>query len=476
MATAPPSVKSGLSSWSPQEVPLLIFKYADNPALLSYANQWNAYLHQQQQAHEATSTSTGFISTDSSDATVFGLAFVDPDYLVACTAAGEVCVWKLQLLPAAETAALSSSEGNDDDDDDDDANAEFSIHHDHQKSKQISSNRSPVLRLKVSESSLYACQWIQRPTNNNNNSWLVVSGDDGVMLLDWETDILPLIAVQQEEVKHKEPVIQYSGKFRAHLKAFPSAFEESIEVNDFVVSGNHLFGAAGDAFGCYKWDIENEKVVRNYKEKGNTGYLHTAELLPDTNLLLFGGEDGILSMWDVSTDHPVERFDLNRTSSEETSKPPSAQRRRRNNSTAGSSSSDESCWISSCKARDENWWTVAGGCSHAGGFVSTFHRPTRSMVSTVSTREAPQQLAFYHEKSSSTLLSVANESFVSHWNNPLSLSSFDKPQRQRVYCNQASAYAVTVSPDAKRIAVGGVGSVVDIFEQKTQYGVQLFIH
>ena len=354
----------------------------------------------------------------------------------------------------------------------------------------VGSSKSPVLRLQISNGALYACKWVDRskqrtrqPSSNaatpiGTTRWLVVSGDDGVMILDWDTQILPLM----EQNVSKQRTVSYSVKPKAHLKAFPSAFEKYIELNDFVISDNYLFGAAGDAFGCYKFDLETEKVVTNYREKGNTGYLQTVEILPGANHLLFGGEEGILSLFDTATDQPVDRFDMH------TPRDGSGMQRRQfqKNSSVASS-----CWISSCCARDEHWWTAAGGYSKGGGFVATFHGPTRSVVSTAFTLEAPQQLAYYSvdhsstnnkhstDSSSKVLLSVANESYISHWNNPLSLCDEHsrQPERQRVYCSQPSAYAVSVSSGStKRIAVGGVGSVVDIFEPKTQDSFQLSLY
>jgi WD40 repeat protein len=303
-------------------------------------------------------------------------------------------------------------------------------------------------------------------------SHVVVAFVAGVLILDWETEILPKIQKVQKKRSNEINLLQHT--VRRQFKPYPSAWEPFVEVNDVVVQGNYVFGAAGAAFGCYKWDLETEKVVTTYKPTRG-GYLHTVDRVPDdSNLLLTGGEDGILGIWDTATDKRVDSIDVNEavtSSITGISQPPHQKRR------TAVSGSESSRWISSCKARDESWWTVAGGYNNTGGFVSTWHGPTRSLVSTVETQETPQQLAFYDNDNSTTLLSVANESYVSHWKNPLSLCEDDgEPRRQRVWCNQPSAYAVTVSQDGRRIATGGVGSVVDIFEQGTQYGMQLSTH
>lgn len=280
----------------------------------------------------------------------------------------------------------------------------------------------------------------------------------------------------------------------------------------------YLYGAAGDAFGCYKWDVETGTCT-TYNTTTTTGgggfhnYLHTLDCVPHTNLLLTGGEDGMLAIWDTAQDKLVDTIGVvsrsaapGISSSSNVTAPPYKRRSMAAAAAASGMNNDDNShgWISTCKARDENWWTVAGGrntTSTGGGFVSTWHGPTRSLVSCVETREVPQQLAFYNSSNNNNnnnsgggntkLLSVANESFISHWPNPLSLcgpeaNSGDKnnygeshlhsPVRQRVWCHQPSAYAVAVSPDGQRIATGGVGSVVDIFENGTQYGMQLSTH
>jgi hypothetical protein len=288
---------------------------------------------------------------------------------------------------------------------------------------------------------------------------------------------------------------------RQHFQPHPSAAEASVgEINDCLVDGNYLYGACGDAFGCYKWDLETTKVVTTFRSKQRnsgksngpfggrqSGYFHTIAKVPSSNLVLTGGENGFLYLVDVATDQYVNALDMNtkRTKSAISSfqNPPVNKRRAGLTSNGG-----RCCWISSCVARDENWWIVAGGQSVTGngiqrdspnGFISTWHGPTRSLMSTVETRETPQQLACRvggeRGDGSPSLISVANESYISHWPNPFAL---DSPEQipQRVWCNQASAYAVAVSHDGRRVASGGVGSVVDVFEQGTQASIQLSVY
>jgi hypothetical protein len=238
----------------------------------------------------------------------------------------------------------------------------------------------------------------------------------------------------------------------ANFRPYPSASEDSIEINDVELAGKHLFGAAGDAFGCYKWDLETQKLVTTYRSP-NHGYLHSVELVPNnsggsSNLILTGGEDGILGIWDRDQDKLVDKIDVTHVA--ETTSRSSLSRKKQTSS----------LWISSIHARDENWWTIGGGSTGTrdkGGFLSTFHAPTRSMVASTETRETVQQLDFCNN----AIVSVANESIVSHWN-PLSLD-----QTHRVWCRPPSVYALAVSAKGK-LAVGGVAKTVDLFEDATQ--------
>lgn len=339
----------------------------------------------------------------------------------------------------------------------------------------------------------------------------------GVSIFDWETDILPLIRQNEDDpLASSTTTVHTLPRSRQSFQPYPSPLERSnIEVNDFVVHKDVVYGAAGDLFGCYKWDLETAKVVTTYSryrdhmsQQFNAtvrynpstpgtpvgGYMHTVTLVPNTNLILTGGEDGIVGMWDIDADQFVDELNVGKGLAEyctSTSSRPllgnDSHPNRRSAAAAAAPTvaaknddySDR--WISSCVARDENWWIVAGGSNHSvGGHVSTWHGPSRRLVSCVCTRETPQQLALLRDGDiansngigtpSSTLLSVANESYVSYWSNPLVL---DSPDRQRVWCNQASGYAIAVSCDGQHIATGGVGSVVDVYEKGTGCSSQL---
>jgi WD40 repeat protein len=159
------------------------------------------------------------------------------------------------------------------------------------------------------------------------------------------------------------------------------------EMNCFVVKENFMYGASGDAFGCYKWDLATGQIAATFHHmyyvptpigvsrgaSTSENYYHAVELVPGTMLLLTGGEDGILGIWNTDTNQLVDIMNLNPLVSQcVVSQDTSGHQRANNNA--------DVCWISCCIARDEQWWIIAGGlhirdCGF-GGYVATVNRST----------------------------------------------------------------------------------------------------
>jgi hypothetical protein len=375
----------------------------------SYQDQWKKYKESYTRSTNSTSV-------------IYGLDWWKDEqtndlWLVGCTSAGEICVWRPPPSPSLNS------------DHDEEISPEES-------KSLLNAYRKPILRRRVSNGVLYS---IQVTRHSDDRILLVTAGDDGVLIFDWKKDIIDGLVEQNNSNTIISPM--------ANFRPWPSAVEDRIEINDVQLCGSHLFGAAGDAFGCYKWDLETQKLLTTYRLPGH-GYMHSVEVVPNnsggaSNLLLTGGEDGILGIWDRDKDKFVDKIDM-------ANAPDSS-------SKSQSRKKQTSRWISSVLPRDENWWTVAGGKADKGGFLSTFHAPTRSLIASVETHETPQNLAFCNN----AVVSVANESVVSHWN-PLSLE-----RTHRVWCGPPSAYAAAVAPDGT-LAVAGVGTTVDLFENATQ--------
>jgi hypothetical protein len=110
-------------------------------------------------------------------------------------------------------------------------------------------------------------------------------------------------------------------------------------------------------------------------------------------------------------------------------------------------------------------WHVAGGYNSGGGYIASFHAATRSLVSTVNTSAAINQLAGRRD---SSLVSVGNDNVVATWN------CFDLTASS-TRSKMSGMFAVDVLPnDANTIAVGGVGPFIEIYEsdQRLQYSNQ----
>lgn len=320
--------------------------------------------------------------------------------------------------------------------------------------------------------------------------YLFASGDDGILVFDWGADILKKF---HKPTKKTAAELAPIKMFRPHSSPVE---DKGVEINDMELletkSGSiYLFGAAGDSFGCYQWNFETGELLKTYSSAGR-GYLHSIQVIPSdennqNDVLLLGGEDGILTIWDLSDDKRIDCIDMTSltsadiaTASTRASPAPSSTSSRSNNKKR--SRDWPSRWISSICANDHNWWTVAGGnsgsiafgrSSHSGagsgkgsqGFLATFHAPTRSLIAFTETRETPQQLAILPMSvqastvSQDNLVSVANEGVISHWDR-LSLE-----RTRRSWCSPPSAYAVATSRDGFYIAIGGVGCFVDLFDQ-----------
>ena len=227
-----------------------------------------------------------------------------------------------------------------------------------------------------------------------------------------------------------------------------------------------LYGASGDSFGCYKWDTETETLLKTYSSpKG--GYLHTLNVLPESttagghSVLLMAGEGGFLGVWDRKQDQLIEGIDIKAAMNASTplmsSTSPSKRFSAWNKSTH--------LWSSHIHASTESssWWHVCGGAeSHplknggCGGYITSWHAPTRSLAAGCATRESLNRMA--SSSTFSSLATIANESVVSYW------SPTRVERTGRFWCTPPSSYAIAVRESDGRTAVGGVGHTVDILE------------
>lgn len=343
--------------------------------------------------------------------TVFGLAWQMP-YLVGVTSCGDICTWSVPIG----------------DDNEEDSNI---------YEMDIVNNRRPIFKVQVTNDVLYNIRFV--PVKGK--MLLFVSGDEGLWAYDWR-DWIDLL---QGRAKESPSVVM-------HFKPHPSPYTTKPEINDFDIwNDKWIFGAAGDAFGGYKWDMETQKLVANYTSL-KRGYLHTIKCTEDGTVLT-GGEDGVLGVWDNQHDKLIDNVDLKSSLANDSSL------LHREQGSPPWHTKATTLWISHIQSSSANWWTVCGGVRRGGtgGHVSLWHAPTRSLVTGGLTRETPQFMCI----TPLSLITVANEGVVSHWS-PSTLQ-----RTNRVWCSPPSAFAAAIRPDDSCLAVGGVGDLVDIFDNLT---------
>jgi hypothetical protein len=317
--------------------------------------------------------------------------------------------------------------------------------------------RLPVLQRQVTSGCLYSIQFWE----TNHKIWMFLCGDDGVWGYDWK---------HWRQLLDGTNTTTIEPKVEIHCKPHPCPYKGMVEINDFTVfaNGAYILGAAGDAFGGYKWDMETQKLLHNYPS-AKKGKLNTITCI-ENGPVLMGGQDGIIGIWDCQADKLIDNIDLKKTMD----KHPSSLVAETDNT--GAPSDDDASTsrllysISHIDSSFQNWWTVCGGTttSHkhdgGGGHVTSWHAPTRTLVAGCKTRETPQ---FVCCSSPTNLVTLADEGVVTHWS--------QLERKQRVWCSPPSSFAAAYRKDDDNyynnynnmLAVGGVGNLVDIFDNMT---------
>ncbi|CAM9694061.1 unnamed protein product [Chrysoparadoxa australica] len=296
---------------------------------------------------------------------------------------------------------------------------------------------TPDLTFEVDKSSVNCIKFV--------GDHLLLGGDTAV--LGWKWQVL-LDAMAQEE-KPPQPQLQLSAP--QHSNPFArGALAALPEVNALAVDKRtgHLFAATGDC-NAYEWDLETQKIVKMFS--GHTGYLHSVTCCPKSGLVLTGGEDGTVGLWDARSQAKPEF--LRALDECVAAKHP----RVCNQLKEGTPS-----WVSSMQVDPEgNWLSCGGGTAlpqsnKSLGWIGAWHLPTRRVTSATCT-EAHVQAMLYSEDS---LISVGAEPMVSYWQwGELAL-------RTRTHCSVESAYALTRCKNGEHkgtLLVGGNSPLVNVY-------------
>ena len=309
---------------------------------------------------------------------------------------------------------------------------------------------------------MYDIQVIQ----NNNTELLVLSGDIGSYIYKW-SDVEECIPsegiITTPNTVHIQPITIF------HPHPSPS---DIIEINStsYDSKANVLYGAAGDAFGCYQWDLETETLLGTFGGRRGGApqdYLHVVKVTE--NGVLTGGEDGTMGFWSGKETKLIQLFDIQDTMNKNKQLVIGQSVHKGgflNNSSVWSHGSN--LWISSIEQHG-NWLAVGGGAEHGhngitsrssstpatSGFMTMWHSPTRSFTSGCVTRENIH--AIVYNPSLDLFVTGANECRISYW------ESTSAKRLGRAWCSSSAIYAMSMSVENGMMIAGGCGGVLDCY-------------
>ena len=362
-------------------------------------------------------------SRKSSSCTIYGSAFSPQQqgntYLVACTSSGLICVW--------------DSKGG--------------------------ATTEPIIRVEAYKV-LYDVQFIE----SSGDTLLVVSGDPGILVYKWSMFLNAMDDNYNDgNVVQLEPIT----KFKPHQ----SPSDEPIEINctSYSAVDGMLYGGAGDAFGCYQFDLQSEKLVGTFggagnRCKGHSDYLHDVLSIPiHNNLVLTAGEDGAIALWDGKERKLIEMIDVQNTMNKNKH---SVSWQIQQNKGFGSTQPNN-LWVSSMESKGD--WLAAVGGSESGnslrsgpnlaaGFMATWHLPTRTFNSGCVTRESYNAITYNQHLDS--FVSGGNDGRVTFWDSATGACT------GRSGCTSSSVYALSCNAASSMMTVGGTGGSLDCFTER----------
>lgn len=328
---------------------------------------------------------------------------------------------------------------------------------------------------------LYDLQFIQIC---NGDHLLVASGDPGILIYKWShfEDAISSILSSKPQCQYPSSAIsipKVTPITTFHPHPSPSAhYGESVEINctSYNKSDNVLYGAAGDMFGCYQWDMPTEKLLGTFggscrfdRGIGHTDYLHVVKSiadnasLPGSQCVITGGEDGNMGWWDGKSRKLIEMVNMQKVidKNRDIFSPNPAP-----NSRSYWNIGTNSLWVSSMNT-NSNWLAVCGGseCSNnsitsraptgstSSGFVALWHLPTRTCTSGCITRENLNSVVY--NQSLDCFVTGGNEGRISFWEPTTMVRS------SRSWSTPPATYSI--SAESNMMVVGGASGKLDLF-------------
>ncbi len=346
---------------------------------------------------------------------------------------------------------------------------------------------------------LYDLQFIEL---SNGDHLLAASGDPGILIYKWShfEERLPFGSPTKPPCQDPCAIVQSPNQITPittfHPHPSPSVqCGESVEINcaSYNKSDNILYGAAGDLFGCYQWDLATEQLLGTFGGSsrlghgiGHTDYLHVVKsmsgtdgALPGSQCVFTGGEDGRVGWWDGKCRKLIEMVNMKKVidknrdvfSANSNSAPIS-----RTSWNVGTSS----LWVSSMSTSSSNWLAVCGGsdCSNnnitsrassgliSSGFMTLWHVPTRTCVAGCNTRENVNSVEY--NQYLDCFVTGGNEGRISFWEPTTMVRSSSS------WSTPPATYSI--SADSNLMIVGGVGRKLDIFVDRIKTAALQFCY
>jgi hypothetical protein len=372
-------------------------------------------------------------------------------YLLGCTSLGQVVVWKMDDDNKSISISIAESGGEQ-----------------QQEVEEVSRmNTKPIVTLDVSSKALRSIQIATTTTpmdddDDNNCLLLFLAGDEGLWTIPWD-DLLA-----NNNKAPTKTIIDYGPIQQVH------------------VYQNHLYILNTNNSTVFKVDSKTLQIVARYppppSNKNNNDVSATTFKVvkgsssscsnTTTNggpLFLVGTTNSQVWIWDVTKNKALEPLHLLNDRHNKNYK----------HTNKAKTAAATSCTVTSICTNNENdlWWTIAGTLSHCGvpqqaaaegvgggGFVSTWHGPSRSLLSSCDTQESIHCLIL-SPNNDGALYSTGNHGIVTVWESPHQLTTEPhNTNRRRIWVSPPSGKALATSNTYKRVALAGVGPKVDILE------------
>ncbi|KAL7522458.1 hypothetical protein ACHAWX_007147 [Stephanocyclus meneghinianus] len=436
--------------------------------------------------------------------TIYSSAFAGRHHVVGCTSNGVISVWNIRQS-FIDLGNTWKEEGRCIDDDDglgggDERSRKRYFDQCHQFGDNDNTSRrrqdEPILCVLVdpppstrntrhipNSRVLYDVQFL--PNTYSSHSLLVVSGDPGVVIYKWSDFERAIRQIEdtshnsEEDRPRSPPIVDIRPLTRFLPHPSPA---ETIEINSTAYDGfqNLLYGAAGDGFGCYQWDLESETLLGTFggygvgrieANRGHGDYLHVVKTVAEGSSggVMTGAEDGTMGFWNGKERKLIQMVKIQSTM-DKNKRFVTGQSSNRtfmsNTSTIWNNGSN--LWISSMDTNG-NWLAVSGGAENVNngiagrssavpstsGFMTIWHLPTRSFTSGCVTRESINTVAC--NPSLDLFVTGGNEGRISYW------EATKTTRVGRSWCTPSATYDISVLPESGIMVAGGSGGLLDCF-------------